>query len=70
LAAMWIVALLGWLADDSGVTVAAAALPFALPLVIAIHVSVPGAGSGRHDDTGPAAHKPARAHTGYRIRRS
>jgi hypothetical protein len=43
LAAMWVVAVLGWLADDSGVTVAAAALPFALPLVIAMHASVPGA---------------------------
>jgi hypothetical protein len=42
LAAMWVVAVLGWLADDSGVTVAAAALPFALPLVIAMHASVPG----------------------------
>jgi hypothetical protein len=42
LAAMWVVAVLGWLADDSGVTVAAAALPFALPLVFALHASVPG----------------------------
>lgn len=39
MAAMWLVAVLGWLADDSGVTVAAAALPFALPLAIAIHAS-------------------------------
>ena len=36
LTAMWLVALLGWLADDSGVTVTATALPLALPLVIAI----------------------------------
>jgi hypothetical protein len=42
LAAMWVAVVLGWLADDSGVTVAAAALPFALPLVIAMHASVPG----------------------------
>ena len=39
--AIWVVAVLGWLADDSGVTVAAAALPFALPLAIAIHAGVP-----------------------------
>ncbi|HKB31681.1 MAG TPA: hypothetical protein VKD26_12710, partial [Streptosporangiaceae bacterium] len=42
MAAIWVVAVLGWLADDSGVTVAAAALPFALPLAIAIHAAVPG----------------------------
>jgi hypothetical protein len=41
MAAIWVVAVLGWLADDSGVTVAAAALPFALPLAIAIHAGVP-----------------------------
>ena len=41
MAAIWVVAVLGWLADDSGVTVAAAALPFALPLAIAIHAAVP-----------------------------
>jgi hypothetical protein len=36
LTAMWLIGLLGWLADDSGITVAAAALPLALPLAIAI----------------------------------
>ena len=41
LAAMWVAVVLGWLADDSGVTVAAAALPFALPLAIAIHAAIP-----------------------------
>jgi hypothetical protein len=36
LTAMWLIGLLGWLADDSGITVAAAALPLALPLAIVI----------------------------------
>ena len=46
MAAMWVVAVLGWLADDSGVTVAAAALPFALPLAIAIQAGLPDAPRG------------------------
>jgi hypothetical protein len=33
---LWLMPVLGWLADDSGVIVPAAALPFALPLGIAI----------------------------------
>jgi hypothetical protein len=36
--AVWLAVLLGWLADDSGVSVAAAALPVALPLAIALVV--------------------------------
>jgi hypothetical protein len=36
LTAMWLIGLLGWLADDSGITVAAAALPLALPMAIVI----------------------------------
>jgi hypothetical protein len=44
LIAMWLVAVLGWLADDSGITVAAAALPLALPLVIAVLAGVPPVG--------------------------
>jgi hypothetical protein len=36
LGVMWLLPVLGWLADDSGVIVPAAALPFALPLGIAI----------------------------------
>jgi hypothetical protein len=36
LTAMWLVAVLAWLVNDSGVTVTASLLPFALPLVIAI----------------------------------
>ncbi len=39
--AIWLIGLLGWFANDSGITVAAAALPLALPLAIAIVSSVP-----------------------------
>jgi hypothetical protein len=41
LAAMWLFAVLGWIADDSGVTVPAAAIPLALMLVIAVTAAVP-----------------------------
>jgi hypothetical protein len=40
LTAMWLIGLLGWLADDSGVTVAATALPLALPIAIVIVISI------------------------------
>ncbi|HEY2286164.1 MAG TPA: hypothetical protein VGH88_10525 [Streptosporangiaceae bacterium] len=46
LTAIWLVAVLGWLADDSGVTVTSAALPLALPMVWAI-VTAAGAEPGR-----------------------
>jgi hypothetical protein len=36
LVALWLVAVLGWLANDSGVSVTATAIPLVLPLVIAI----------------------------------
>jgi hypothetical protein len=36
----WLVLILGWLADDSGVIVPAAALPFAVPLVVSMAASV------------------------------
>jgi hypothetical protein len=36
----WLVLILGWLADDSGVIVPAPALPFAVPLVVAMAASV------------------------------
>ncbi len=45
LAAMWLVAVLGWIADDSGVTVPAAAIPLALMLVIAVVSAVPETGA-------------------------
>ncbi len=54
MAAIWVVAVLGWLADDSGVTVAAAALPLALPLAIAIHAGVPGGVPSADPGGGPS----------------
>jgi hypothetical protein len=36
----WLVLVIGWFADDSGVIVPAAALPFAVPLTIAMAASV------------------------------
>jgi hypothetical protein len=41
---MWLVGVLGWLADDSGIAVPANALPLALPLGIALlaAVTLPG----------------------------
>jgi hypothetical protein len=44
LIAFWLVGLLGWLADDSGVSVAGSALPFALPLAIALVTGIAAAG--------------------------
>jgi hypothetical protein len=55
LLAMWLVAVLGWLADDSGVTVAARALPFALPLAVAVVAGL---------DVPSAAESPAAAAAG------
>jgi hypothetical protein len=43
---VWLVLVIGWFADDSGVIVPAAALPFALPLVISMAASVSGAVRG------------------------
>ncbi len=54
LTAIWLVAVLGWIADDSGVTVAASAIPLALMLVIAV-VSAPGLMAGRAGAASPAA---------------
>ena len=48
LTAIWLVGVLGWLADDSGVTVTSAALPLAVPMVIAV-VSGILLGAGRAD---------------------
>lgn len=43
---VWLVLVIGWLADDSGVIVPAVAAPFAIPLVIAMAASPPGAAAG------------------------
>ncbi len=42
----WLVLVIGWFADDSGVIVPAAALPFAVPLVISMAASVSAAAGG------------------------
>jgi hypothetical protein len=44
LAMMWLTAVLGWFADDSGIIVPAAALPLAVPLVVAVLAGFPGSG--------------------------
>jgi hypothetical protein len=54
LAAVWLTAALGWFAEDSGVTVPAAALPFVLPLMVVILSSLP-----RGDQKQAAAGQPA-----------
>jgi hypothetical protein len=41
LSAVWLVAVLSWFAEDSGVTVPAAALPLVLPLMVVILSSLP-----------------------------
>jgi hypothetical protein len=42
----WLVLVLGWLVDDSGVIVPAAALPFAVPLVVSMAAAVSAAAVG------------------------
>ena len=70
LTAMWLVAVLGWVADDSGVTVAASAIPLALMLVIALVSAVPvpagaaAAGPGPVPRPGPGAAAPATGRPG------
>jgi hypothetical protein len=46
LAAIWVMAVLGWFAEDSGVAVPASMLPFVLPLAIAIVSAAPRADGG------------------------
>jgi hypothetical protein len=54
LGVLWLMPLLGWLANDSGVIVAAAALPFALPLGIAIAAAAAyPPDHARYGDTAP-----------------
>jgi hypothetical protein len=42
----WLVLVIGWLADDSGVIVPATALPFAVPLVVSMSAAVSAAAVG------------------------
>ncbi|HEV2377140.1 MAG TPA: hypothetical protein VGS19_33870 [Streptosporangiaceae bacterium] len=44
LAAIWLVGVLGWFVEDSGVTVPAAGLPLVLPVALVILASVPAGG--------------------------
>jgi hypothetical protein len=55
LSAMWLIAVLGWFAEDSGVTVPAAGLPLVLPLMVVILSSVPGESGGLPGTADPAA---------------
>jgi hypothetical protein len=54
LAAVWLTAVLSWLAEDSGITVPAAALPFVLPLMVVI-LSSPPAGDQKQATAGQPA---------------
>jgi hypothetical protein len=58
----WLALMIGWFADDSGVIVPAAALPFAVPLVVSIAVSVSAAPDrGRYGGMAFAGSSVARA---------
>jgi len=58
---LWLMPVLGWFADDSGVIVPAAALPLALPLGIAILAAAAYRdGESRYLDTTAAGSAPAR----------
>jgi hypothetical protein len=63
LAAVWLTAALGWLAEDSGVTVPAAALPLVLPLVIVVLLSLPPEAPGEAAAERPSSRAGA---AGYR----
>ncbi len=61
----WLVLVIGWLADDSGVIVPAAALPFAVPLVVSMAAAVSAAAvGGRYRGSAFAAPSAARAGAG------
>ncbi len=55
LSAIWLMAVLGWFAEDSGATVPAAGMPLVLPLMVVILSSVAGADSGRAAPEGGGA---------------
>ena len=47
MAAIWVIAVLGWFAEDSGVAVPGSMLPLVLPMAIAIMCSAPPASGDR-----------------------
>src|SRR5262249_36219900 len=55
LSAVWLIAVLSWFAEDSGVTVPAAALPLVLPLMVVILSSLPAEAEGPATAGGHAA---------------
>ncbi len=55
LVALWLVAVLGWLANDSGVSVTASAIPLVLPLVIAIVTGAAQEDAADASDVGTSA---------------
>ena len=61
LAMMWLVGVLGWFADDSGIAVPANALPLALPLGIALLAAVPLPGQEAPAPGPPVTDAPADA---------
>jgi hypothetical protein len=64
LAVLWLMPVLGWFADDSGIIIPAAALPFALPLAIGLLAAAaycyhPSAASSQPGTTVGSASRPA-----------
>ena len=54
---IWLVLVIGWFADDSGVIVPAVALPFVVPLLVAMAASVNLlANAGHPDEEGSVFH--------------
>lgn len=58
LGAIWLVGVLGWAAEDSGVTVPAAELPLVLPLIVVILCGLPLVSGGRGQPAGPEGGQP------------
>ncbi len=58
LVAMWLAAVLGWFADDSGISVAAAAIPVALPLAVVLVTGIAAAGEEQPPQSPPGPGQP------------
>ncbi len=59
LAAVWVAGLLGWLADDSGVSVTAAAMTLALPLAIVLSTGFAASTPAESGDVPSATRRPS-----------